>query len=116
MGRSNVRDWFAAFERASREREQGRAELAWLGLVDCADEESREGTDCFDRNVVPAGEEAPEGDDCLDRDAAADRWRYYAAAKAAKLSPSKRVDPATRLGFLMGIVLIASVTSVFLCG
>jgi hypothetical protein len=99
MGGSNVKGWFAAFERASRERERGRAELAWLGLVVCDDEVTRGGDDCFDRSAAVEG------------------WRRRASAGEVGSSWSKAVDPATRLGFLLGIVMmIASLTTVLFCG
>jgi hypothetical protein len=101
MIRSNVREWFDAFDRASRERDQGRAELAWLGLVDCDDEEARAGDDCFERSAA-----APQGGG----------RRPCADDGDEGMSLAKAFDPATRLGLLMGVVLIASLTTVLFCG
>jgi len=99
MTHTNVQEWFEAYDRAERERERGRgrAELARLGLVGVDDEMTREGGDCFVREV------------------AACRW-CRAAAGVEGWSLSKGVGPATRVRYLMGVMLITSLSPVLFCG
>ena len=51
----NVRGWFAAYDRAQRKPKEGRAALAWLGLLGTDDEDQRSPLADYDRDAGHVG-------------------------------------------------------------
>jgi len=94
MGRSDVHAWFTAYDQKQQAHKEGRAALAWLGLLDQGDDEPSTGHDYFDRKVEPV---VP----------AANRNRGEGR------SLSKPVDTATRLALLLWAGTIASLAVLF---
>jgi hypothetical protein len=92
MVRSDVHAWFTAYDREQRARKEGRAGLAWLGLVGGEDEEQRPELAYFERNVEPVGPVSSHGEG---------------------MPVSKPVDTATRLALLLWAGTIASLAVLF---
>jgi len=92
MGRSDVHAWFTDYDRNQQAHKEGRAGLAWLGLIDQEDDKHSTEHDYFDRKVEPVVPAAGRGE--------------------GKLLP-KPVDTATRLALLLWAGTIASLAVLF---
>jgi len=92
MGRSDVHPWFTAYDQKQQAHKEGRAALAWLGLIDQGEDEPSAGHDYFDRKVEPI---------------------VPAANRGEGRSLSKPVDTATRLALLLWAGMIASLAVLF---
>jgi len=92
MGRSDDHAWFTAYDRKQQAHKEGRAGLAWLGLIDQGDDEASTVHDYFDRKVEPV---------------------VPAADRGKGRSLPKPVDTATRLALLLWAGMIASLAVLF---
>jgi hypothetical protein len=88
MSQGTVRQWFEEFEQAQRKQEQGRAELARLGLVTFRDEQDRP---------------LPEGDFS----------RGNGTHRRAEDPPPSPLSAGMHLALLLGAGMIASLAMLF---